>query len=85
MSTEPTIARENHGHRREALLRLSETARLQLLLDLTKRITSNLQLREVLRAIAANIREVIQCDAVAVSLPDLAAGKSPGCFSRISK
>jgi formate hydrogenlyase transcriptional activator len=47
-----------------------------LLLNLTKRITSNLKLREVLRAIAANIREVIQCDAVAVSLPDLAAGKS---------
>jgi formate hydrogenlyase transcriptional activator len=76
MSTEPIIADANNGERRETLLGLSETARLQLLLNLTKRITSNLKLREVLRAIAANIREVIQCDAVAVSLPDLALGKS---------
>ncbi|HET8922467.1 MAG TPA: sigma 54-interacting transcriptional regulator [Candidatus Acidoferrum sp.] len=45
-------------------------ARLQLLLNLTNRITSNLEFREVLRAIAANIREVIQADAVTVALPD---------------
>jgi formate hydrogenlyase transcriptional activator len=44
--------------------------RLQLLLDLTNRITSNLELRELLRAIAANIREVIRADAVDVALPD---------------
>ena len=49
--------------------------RLQLLLNLTTRITSNLDLREVLRAIAANIREVIHADAVAVSLPDPTSGK----------
>jgi formate hydrogenlyase transcriptional activator len=42
--------------------------RLQLLLNLTTRITSNLEHRELFRAIAANIREVMQCDAVAVSL-----------------
>jgi len=42
--------------------------RLQLLLNLTNRITSNLEHRELFRAIAANIREVMQCDAVAVSL-----------------
>jgi len=74
MSTEPIIAGANNGERRETLLGLSETARLQLLLDLTKRITSNLQLREVLRAIAANVREVIQCDAVVISLPDMSSG-----------
>ena len=45
-------------------------ARLQLLLNLTSRITSSLDLREVLRAIAANIREVTHGDAVVVSLPD---------------
>jgi formate hydrogenlyase transcriptional activator len=73
MSTEPIIASANNGERRETLLGLSETARLQLLLDLTKRITSNLQLREVLRAIAANVREVIHCDAVVISLPDMAS------------
>jgi formate hydrogenlyase transcriptional activator len=42
--------------------------RLQLLLNLTNRITSSLEHRELFRAIAANIREVMQCDAVAVSL-----------------
>ena len=50
--------------------------RLQLLLNLTSRITSSLDLREVLRAIAANIREVMHADAVTVSLPDAAAENS---------
>ena len=53
-----------------------QNERLQLLLNLTTRITSNLDLREVFRAIAANIREVIHGDAVAVSLPDQTSGKS---------
>jgi len=42
--------------------------RLQLLLKLTNRITSNLELRDVLRAVSANIREVMHCDAVLISL-----------------
>jgi formate hydrogenlyase transcriptional activator len=50
--------------------------RLQLLLNLTNRITSNLQLRELLRAIAASVREVMHCDVVAVSLLKPASGKS---------
>jgi formate hydrogenlyase transcriptional activator len=50
--------------------------RLQLLLNLTNRITSNLNFRDLLRQIAANIREVMQCDAVAVSRIDSAAGTS---------
>ena len=49
--------------------------RLQLLLNLTARITSSLNRREVLRAIAANIREVIHADGVTVSLLDAASGK----------
>jgi formate hydrogenlyase transcriptional activator len=49
--------------------------RLQLLLNLTTRITSSLDLREVLRSIAASIREVIHSDAVGVALPDAASGK----------
>jgi formate hydrogenlyase transcriptional activator len=57
----------------EELQRQNE--RLELLLNLTNRITSSLDLREVLRAIASNIREVIHADAVAVSLPDVASGK----------
>src|SRR5271170_6661923 len=62
MSTDPEPRRQNE--------------RLELLLNLTTRITSSLDLREVLRAIAANIREVIHADAVAVGLPDAASGKN---------
>jgi formate hydrogenlyase transcriptional activator len=54
----------------------SQHERVQLLLNLTNRITSNLQLRELLRDVAANIREVMQCDAVAISLIDSASGTS---------
>ena len=46
----------------------TQNDRLQLLLSLTGRITSNLQPRELLRTIASNIREVMQCDAVGVSI-----------------
>jgi formate hydrogenlyase transcriptional activator len=49
--------------------------RLELLLNLTSKITSSLDLREVLRAIAANIREVIHADAATVALPDAASEK----------
>ena len=50
--------------------------RLQLLLNLTNRITSNLEFRELLRSISANIREVMECDMVGVCLPDPSAGKN---------
>jgi len=52
-----------------------QNKRLQLLLKLTNQITSNLELREVLRSISASIREVMQGDAVHISLPDAASGK----------
>jgi len=48
---------------------------LQLLLALTNRITSNLELRDLLRAVAANIREVIHAEGVTVSLQDAASEK----------
>jgi formate hydrogenlyase transcriptional activator len=44
--------------------------RLSLLLDLTNTVVSNLDLRDLLRAIAASIRRVMQCDGVGVGLPD---------------
>jgi len=44
--------------------------RLQLLLDVTNQVVSNLQLRDVLRAISASVRRVMQCDLVGVFLPD---------------
>src|ERR1700719_3137446 len=58
----------------EAELR-NQNERLELLLNLTASITSSLDLREVLRAIAANIREVMHADAVTVVLPDAGSEK----------
>jgi formate hydrogenlyase transcriptional activator len=52
-----------------------QNERLRLLLDLTSKITSNLDLREVLRSISANIREEMLGDLVSVALPDAASGK----------
>jgi formate hydrogenlyase transcriptional activator len=58
-------------------LRASQRAqeKLQLLLELTNRVVSNLNLREVLREISASIRRVMQCDGVGVCLPDLEDGR----------
>src|SRR5256712_2639345 len=53
-----------------------QNERLQLLLNLTTRITSNLDLREVLRAISANFRELMRCDGAGVWLP----GEEVGTF-----
>jgi formate hydrogenlyase transcriptional activator len=53
-----------------------QNARLKLLLDLAHRITSNLDIRELLRSICANVREVMHCDAVGVNFPDSATGNS---------
>jgi formate hydrogenlyase transcriptional activator len=52
-----------------------QNERLQLLLNLTNKITSNLDLREVARAISANIREVMLGDLVSVALLDGASEK----------
>jgi formate hydrogenlyase transcriptional activator len=48
-----------------------QNTRLKLLLDLTNRITSNLDLADLLRAISGNVRQVMECDLVAISLLDL--------------
>jgi hypothetical protein len=53
-----------------------QNERLELLLNLTTRITSSLDLQEVFRAVAANIREVMLADGVTISLLDVASGKS---------
>src|SRR5262249_10047153 len=44
--------------------------RLKLLLEITNTVVSNLELREVLRAISASVRRVMRCDLVSVALPD---------------
>src|SRR5256884_532316 len=51
-----------------------QNERLQLLLNLTSRITSNLDLRDVLRSISANFRELMRCDGAGVWLPGEEAG-----------
>jgi formate hydrogenlyase transcriptional activator len=43
---------------------------LKLLLDLTNSVVSTLDLRELLRNVAANLRRVMQCDFAGVGLPD---------------
>jgi formate hydrogenlyase transcriptional activator len=47
-----------------------EKDRLELLLDLTNSLVSNLELRDLLRAISASVRRVMRCDGVGVLLPD---------------
>ena len=57
------------SQRAQAELR-SKNDRLELLLDLTNRLVSNLELRDLLRCISASVRPVMQCDFVGVLLPD---------------
>jgi formate hydrogenlyase transcriptional activator len=54
--------------------------RLKLLLELTNQVVSNLELREVLRTVSANVRRVMNCDVVGVMLPD-AEGKHLRVFA----
>src|SRR5271169_5448482 len=68
--------------------------RLQLLLDVTNQVVSNLQLRDLLRAISASVRRVMHCDLVDVLLPDSEANRlqifvldfpeSKGLFEKIT-
>jgi len=48
----------------------SRNDRLQLLLDVTNQVVSNLELRDLLRAISQDVRRVMQCDYAGLSLPD---------------
>src|SRR6516165_5735713 len=61
VSTETELQRQNE--------------RLELLLNLSNKITSNLDLRDVISAISGNLRAVMRGDLAAVSLPDEASGK----------
>src|ERR1700723_401398 len=47
-----------------------ESDRLKLLLDITNTLVSNLEPRDLIRAISTSIRQVMHCDAVGVWLPD---------------
>jgi len=48
----------------------SKNDRLKLLLDVNNTVVSNLELRDLLRAISASVRRVMKCDGVGVALPD---------------
>jgi formate hydrogenlyase transcriptional activator len=52
-----------------------QNSRLRLLLKLTNQITTNLELRDVLRAISACIRELMDCDVVDISVRENASGE----------
>ena len=47
-----------------------ERDRLSLLLELTSQVVSNLDLRNLLRTVSTTVRRVMECNAVAVHLPD---------------
>ena len=48
----------------------SKNGRLQLLLDVTNQVVSNLQLRELVRAISQDVRRVMQCELASLALPE---------------
>ena len=52
-----------------------QNERLELLLNLSNKITSNLDLREVIYAISGNLRAVMRGDLAAVSLLDERTGR----------
>jgi len=47
-----------------------EKDRLKLLLELTNSVVSNLEIRDVLKAVIANVREIMRSDFAGVGLPD---------------
>jgi len=49
---------------------LKKNERLGLLLELTNHVVSNLEFRELLRAVVASTRRVMGCDGAGVTLPD---------------
>ncbi len=48
-----------------------QNKRLSLLLDLNNAVVSNLELKDLLGAMSANVRRVMECDGAGVALPDL--------------
>ncbi|MGE0884298.1 MAG: sigma 54-interacting transcriptional regulator [Blastocatellales bacterium] len=74
MSTNWQLGSESSAERSAQAELQRQNDRLQLLLNLTNRITSNLELEELLRSISANIREVMHCDGVGIYLADPATG-----------
>jgi len=53
----------------------SEKDRLRVLLDLTNDVVSNLELNDVVKAVAGSVRQTIQSDLLGVGLPDSDTGQ----------
>jgi formate hydrogenlyase transcriptional activator len=74
VAAQVAVAVDNALHSQEAqalqqqLVR--ERDRLQLLLEVTNSVISNLELRDVLRTVSATLRRVMHCDVAGVLLPD---------------
>jgi formate hydrogenlyase transcriptional activator len=52
-----------------------ESDRLKLLLDVNNSVVSNLELRDILRAITTSVCAVMQCDVVCFQMPDCETGQ----------
>src|SRR6266436_1204925 len=52
-----------------------QNTRLKLLLDLTNQLTSNLDLAKLLRTVCGSVRQVMECDLVAITLLDSERGQ----------
>jgi formate hydrogenlyase transcriptional activator len=52
-----------------------ERDRLRLLLELNNNVVSNLDLRQLFRAISASVRRVMECDYASVTLPEAESGQ----------
>ncbi len=59
--------------------------RLTLLLDLNNAVVSNLELRDLLQAMSANVRRAMECDGVGVALPDPERAVSSNCTPSTSR
>jgi formate hydrogenlyase transcriptional activator len=53
----------------------SEKDRLRVLLDLTNDVVSNLELHDLVKAVGANVGQIIQSDVAGVGLPDFHTGE----------
>src|SRR5258708_12908124 len=60
----------------ETLLREARDVvdRLRLILDINNTIAAHLELEDLLHAVAASLREALQCDAAAIAVADSEAG-----------
>jgi formate hydrogenlyase transcriptional activator len=64
------LARQITGRHERGLQTARAASRLKLLLDMTNTLVSHLDLRDLLRANSASIRQDMHCDVVGVWLPD---------------